>query len=102
MAAVVDHGDHDAVAHAVRSLLRGVQDGAHAFVVDCLADPDQCHGCHAPCTLSTAAQTAVSAVMNRTLLSVPPKVKFTAPGRRIVPSRCPSGLNTCTPSNEEA
>ena len=45
----------------------------------------------------TAAQIAVSAVMKRTLLSGPPNVKFTAPGRPISPIRSPSGEKTWTP-----
>ena len=97
----VDHRDDDAVALLERRVLGGGQHGLDAGGVQDPAGSDRGHGGHAPLVLSTAAQMAVSAVMNRTSPVAPPKVKFTAPGRSICPSRCPSGVKTWTPEKDE-
>ena len=57
---------------------------------------------HAPFVPRTAAHTAVSVVTNKMLLSGPPNVKLTVPGRTISPMRSPEVSKTSTPLNEEA
>src|SRR5439155_24855096 len=108
----VDDRDHHAVPVLVRLPLGSLDDRLGTGLVD---DASLAYGGHGqapfsrlpagsrgPVAFRTAAQTAVSVVMNRTFRRSPPNVKLTAPGRLISPISSPSGLNTWTPANEDA
>ena len=109
----IAHAGSYAAEHP-RLIFGGRHDGVGALGIQCSSRADRDHGGHhlsgawscrwvePAAVLRTAAQMAVSVVMNRTAPPGPPKVKLTAPGTLIWPMRSPAGLNTWTPLGDEA
>src|SRR4029077_3304296 len=108
----VDDRDHHAVPVLLGLPLGSLDDRLGTGLVDHASlaygghgqTPFSClpAGSRGPVAFRTAAQPAVSVVMNRTFRRTPPNVKLTAPGRLTSPISPPSGLNTWTPANEDA